>query len=154
MTKLLRSMIDAENKRRNKTYPQVGALTTYTRGFGLKTDCRVAVIMNSNGGVADACLANVRSFRKYLAANTSINGHSIRCFESPKGKNIEWDRWTIVYMDTLGKAVIGRPELYECVGMSGHSSAMYGPHLGNLVAFESIPESLQRVVIADCENAA
>jgi hypothetical protein len=66
MTKLCRNLIDAENLRRGKKYPQVGAITTFTRGFGLPDDLRIAVIVNENGGVQSLCLANFRAFSKYL----------------------------------------------------------------------------------------
>ena len=67
MTKLCRQLIDQENERRGKKYPQVGAITTFTRGFGLPDDLRIAEIVNEQGGVRSLCLANVRSFRKYLS---------------------------------------------------------------------------------------
>jgi hypothetical protein len=72
MTKLLRSLIDEENQRRGKKYPEVGALTTFTRGFGLEDDVRIAEIVNAGGGVATCCLCNVRSFRKYLARERKL----------------------------------------------------------------------------------
>jgi hypothetical protein len=66
MSKLCRQLIDAENARRGLKYPQVGALQTFTRGFGLPDDLRIAEIVNEQGGVRSLCLANVRSFRRYL----------------------------------------------------------------------------------------
>jgi hypothetical protein len=66
MTKLCRNLIDAENLRIGKKYPQVGAITTFTKGFGLPNDLRIAVIVNENGGVRPLCLANFRAFSKYL----------------------------------------------------------------------------------------
>jgi len=67
MTKLCRQLINAENQRRGLKYPQVGAITTFTRGFGLPDDMRIAEIVNEQGGVRSLCDANARSFKKWLA---------------------------------------------------------------------------------------
>ena len=66
MTKLCWDIINEENKRRGLKYPQVGAITTFTKGFGLPDDLRIAEIVNEGGGCLSLCLANVRAFRRYL----------------------------------------------------------------------------------------
>jgi hypothetical protein len=68
-------------------------------------------------------------------------GNRIRCYDNGKG----WDRFTVVYLD--------RPELlvntFMSVGMSGHSTARLGKHLGKRIPFIALPDSLQRVVWND-----
>ena len=71
MTKLCWKFIHEENERRGLKYPQVGAITTFTRGFGLPDDLRIAEIVNPQGGVRSLCLANVRAFRKYLRSEAN-----------------------------------------------------------------------------------
>lgn len=75
----------------------------------------------------------------------SINGVRFRCYVLPGSG---FDRWTVVYVDQRESA----PGTFACVGMSGHSSAMLGKHLGKRVWLSAMPESLRAVVAADCSN--
>lgn len=73
-----------------------------------------------------------------------IAGHPIRCYESTTDDVASWDRYTVVYMD--------QPEhsgLLGSVGLSGHSAAQEGQHLGKRIAFISLPGHLQNIVRAD-----
>ena len=72
MTKLCWDIINEENKRRGLKYPQIGASTTFTRGFGLPDDLRIAEIVNEGGGCRSLCLANVRAFRRYLKREREV----------------------------------------------------------------------------------
>lgn len=79
-----------------------------------------------------------------------IHGTPVRCYCLPQvGGRQGWDDYTVVYMNTRGQAVVGRSDLYECVGMSGHGAAMVGVHLGKRIAFADLPEQLRRVVLSD-----
>lgn len=75
--------------------------------------------------------------------NELVNGKKIRCYVMPGDG---FDRWTVVYPDQAES----RPGTFACVGMSGHSSAMLGRHLGRRVKLAELPASLQGVVRADC----
>jgi hypothetical protein len=153
MTKQLRTMIDAENERRGLKHYQVGALTTYTRGFGLRDDMRIGETMNAGGGVIYVCVANVRAFRAYLLRNQKIDGSRVLCF---KTNDASWDAYTVVYLDI--PPVNRNGELFrECVGMSGHSECMLtadNKHLGTYVMFDTLPETLQSIVRADIAEIA
>ena len=72
MTKALRDAIDEANREKGVVYPQVGAYTVFTRGFGLPDDLRIGVIINKNGGVTGLCRAHLREFKKHLARERQV----------------------------------------------------------------------------------
>jgi hypothetical protein len=72
-----------------------------------------------------------------------VGNTRVQCYVSPGDGP---DRWTVVYPDQPET----KPKTFACVGMSGHSSAMLGRHLGKRVKLAELPESLQGVVRADC----
>lgn len=83
-----------------------------------------------------------------------VNGQPVRCYDNG-GATI--DRYTVVYVGV--PAVLGRPDLHECVGMSAapfhpqgfgqHSAAQIGHHLGRRVPFAELPEDCRRLVEQD-----
>lgn len=72
-----------------------------------------------------------------------INGTRIKCYATPdNGK--DFDRFTVVY-----PTIKENNNCVACVGLSGHSTAMIGRHLGKRVPFASLPDSLKRAVELD-----
>jgi len=77
----------------------------------------------------------------------------IRCFDN-WGETA--DRYTVIYLELPE----GRGE-FQCVGMSSypfhpqgvglHGSALPGPHLGDEIEFEQLPEDCRRLVLQDLE---
>jgi hypothetical protein len=92
--------------------------------------------------------------RKQVKNCELINGRPIRCYDNG-GKTA--DRYTVVYMDAPER----RANTFECLGMNAepfhpqgigqHSSAMCGRHLGNRVAFSTLPSDCQKAVLQDCK---
>ncbi len=79
-----------------------------------------------------------------------VQGVRVQCYALPESAG--WDRWTVVFPGVPYSAV--RDGIVSCVGMSGHSGAHIGRHLGRRVSFDALPESLRRVVVADCSELA
>lgn len=76
----------------------------------------------------------------------TVHGVPVRCYAQASGL----DRFTVAF---LGVAYTSKnPALVQCVGLSGHSGAMLGRHLGRRVPFRSLPAALRRVVVSDCRE--
>jgi hypothetical protein len=93
----------------------------------------------------------------------TVKGVRIACYDNG-GES--FDRYTVVYMDERDgcpSLPLGRGNLFACIGMSSepfhpqgfgqHSTAMPGPHLGRRIAFASLPEDCQKVVLRDVVTA-
>jgi hypothetical protein len=90
--------------------------------------------------------------KKRIATNEKVNGRPIRCYDNG-GKTV--DRYTVVYMDEPENklntfASVGmNGELFHPQGFGQHSAAMPGKHLGKRVAFATLPEDCQKLVLQD-----
>ena len=63
----------------------------------------------------------------------------VRAFDL--GPDATPDRYTVVFVD---RPV--RPGVYPCLGLSGSSECVLGPHLGTPVNWDELPEALRRTV--------
>lgn len=80
-----------------------------------------------------------------------ICGVRVRCWDSPK----YGDRYTVLYMSEPARYSCGRRMLPgmssgpDPRGHSGHLEAHAGPHLGERIAFNDLPESVRQVIRND-----
>jgi len=84
----------------------------------------------------------------------------VRCYDHPDFS----DRYTVVYLKTKRKDYYRNQIYYGFVGMNDrpfhpqgigqHGECSLGPHLGNQIAFDELPEDCQKLVMADLESLA
>ncbi len=84
-----------------------------------------------------------------------MNVANIRCYDNG-GKT--FDRYTVVYMNQperergLYAAIGASEEPFHPMGFGQHCTAMPGRHLGRRIAFEDLPQDVQKMVRMDLED--
>ena len=80
-----------------------------------------------------------------------VCGVRVRCWDSPRDR----DRYTVLYMSEQAHYSCGRlmrPGMHSGAdprGMSGHLEAHAGPHLGERIAFNDLPEAVRQMIRND-----
>lgn len=86
---------------------------------------------------------------------TDGRAHNVRCYDNG---GTTADRYTVVYIDQPERV----PAMYAAFGMNAepfhpqgigmHTQAMPGPHLGERIAFASLPADCQKAILQSlCE---
>ena len=86
-----------------------------------------------------------------MRGNEIVNGQAVRCYFNSNIGGI--DPWTVVYMDQR-ESSFQHHNVYACVGLSGHSGARLGRHLGKRIPFSDIEAGLRQTVENDLSEAA